>query len=548
MGMNADIPSDAIIFILLWSEVLFMVFLAKDVKNGKVYLYIRHNYSVNGKSKRAWQVALGPEDTLKTSGNIALDLGVHTETLEFGLVAALLRTAEKLKLVEVVNRAAGKRVQGWAWGNTYSSPPSTGASNPFPRPSCGGGSSRRSSRRSTPTCPQAWMPVCTGPTSATSQTRLSSKWRTMSTVPSWSSLACGTTTSYSTPRTSSRTSTRGKKTRRLPATGTPRTGDATLNLVNVSLFCALDAGVPLLHLVYPGNVQDASHFKDVALKHLARRLKDLGIPDTRVTLAFDKGNLSEEAFATIEREQLDYIASDRPSSHKDLRALPPESFEMYMLPNGKVVGVLDARAEKYGQERRFVVVYNPEEAAWKRENLEEKVQKKTSELQAFFASRLNTTRWSDPAKVQAKCARVLGKKYATLVAAEVSGEVGNLALTVAPVPEAVAAAAQNYGKSFLMTSREDLPAADVASAYRQQYLVERAFTWSEGRRVSRDPPHVPPGRRKRARPRVHVLRRFALAVPPRERTHPARGNDEHPARDQAPHGGEGHAHCRARNE
>src|SRR5271157_5588556 len=86
MELSAHFPSDATIFILLWSEILIMVFLAKDVKNGKVYLYIRHNYSVNGKSKRAWQVALGPEDALKTSGNIALDLGVHTETLEFGLV------------------------------------------------------------------------------------------------------------------------------------------------------------------------------------------------------------------------------------------------------------------------------------------------------------------------------------------------------------------------------------------------------------------------------------------------------------------------------
>ena len=76
----------------------------------------------------------------------------------------------------------------------------------------------------------------------------------------------------------------------------------------------------------------------------------------------------------------------------------------------------------------------------------------------------------------AKCAKVLKKKFAPFVAVEVSGKPGTLTLAIAPVTEAVETVVQTYGKSFLMTSREDLTAVDVAWTYRQQYLVERDFT------------------------------------------------------------------------
>ena len=93
-----------------------MVFLAKDVKNGYTYLYLRHNHSVNGKSKRTWQISLGREDRIQTAGEVTLDTKIHTKTLEFGLVAALFQVAEKIGLVEVVNRVAGKRDQGISVG------------------------------------------------------------------------------------------------------------------------------------------------------------------------------------------------------------------------------------------------------------------------------------------------------------------------------------------------------------------------------------------------------------------------------------------------
>jgi transposase len=457
-----------------------MVFLAKDHKGGRTYLYLRENHRVNGKSVRKWQIKLGVEEDIRASGEVAFDRKVRTKSIEFGLVAALLRVSEKLNLVEVINRVAGKRAQGLGVGEHVL----IAAINRCVKPV----SKRQLHEWLESTILQKVYP------SAGLNLNSSSYWEhfryltgdiieraeweiTRAVVEQfgvrYEDLMFDPTNffTYINPRQDNQT---------LPNHGHPKDGKAVLNLVNVSLFCALDAGVPLLHLVYPGNVQDANHFKSAALPRLKQRLAEMGVPGTRVTLTFDKGNLSEDAFTFIDSEGLDYIASDRPSSHKDLKALPPEAFDMFVLPNGKEVGVTDRWVEKYGKVRRFVVVYNPAEAAWKRENFEKKVQKVVRQVKNFFQDRLNHKQWADPGKVRAKCARVLKKKFAPLVAVEVSGEAGSLTLTVAPVAEAIAVVTQTYGKSFLMTSREDLPAADVAWAYRQQYLVERAFTWLKG--------------------------------------------------------------------
>jgi len=435
---------------------------------------------VNGKPVRKWQIKLGAEEDIKVSGAVVSGRQVRTKSIEFGLVAALLRVAEKLGLVEIINRAAGKRAQGLSVGehvlfaaiNRCVQPvskkqlrewlESTILQNVYP--DVGVNLNSRS----------YWghFHYLTGAVVGRVEDEV-----TRAVVEHfgvhYEDLMFDPTNffTYINPRKGNQT---------LPCHGHPKDGKAVLNLVNVSLFCALDAGVPLLYLVYPGNVQDASHFKSAALPRLKKRLDGLGVPGTRVTLTFDKGNLSEGAFTFIDAEGLDYIASDRPTSHKDLKALPPESFAMFVLPNGKEVGVMDTWAEKYNKARRFVVVYNPAEAAWKRKNLEAKVQKLVTKIEVYFQGRLNNKQLADPAKVRAKCAKVLKKKFSPLVAVAVTGEAGALTLSVAPVAEAVDAATQMYGKSFLMTSREDLPAQDVAWAYRQQYLVERAFTWLKG--------------------------------------------------------------------
>ena len=86
----------------------------KKIKNG-VYYYLRHNHRVDGKVKTAWQIYLGSEESLQIRSKIA-NMEYTTETIDFGLVAALHKTAKKLNLVDIINKHTNKREQGLGVG------------------------------------------------------------------------------------------------------------------------------------------------------------------------------------------------------------------------------------------------------------------------------------------------------------------------------------------------------------------------------------------------------------------------------------------------
>ncbi|NMC06983.1 MAG: hypothetical protein GYA24_17325, partial [Candidatus Lokiarchaeota archaeon] len=222
-----------------------------------------------------------------------------------------------------------------------------------------------------------------------------------------------------------------KENQELAEHGHSKEGRATLNIINMSLFCALDGGIPLLHLVYPGNVQDASHFRDGALPRLKQRLEELNIPAATVTLIFDKGNLSEEAFEIIDALKCKYICSDRPSSHKTILNLKPPEFEMRELPNGKMIGVKEFHDEKYGKARRFIAIFNPNEAKWKQETLATKMEAKIAEISEYFSTRVvfspgekrkgQGDKWRTRTNVETKAKELVGSRFKDMIHVTITG-------------------------------------------------------------------------------------------------------------------------------
>jgi transposase len=288
-----------------------------------------------------------------------------------------------------------------------------------------------------------------------------------------------------------------KPNQELPRHGHSKEGRATLNIINLSLFCTIDGGIPLFHLAYPGNTVDAIHFKS-AIVALKTRLKGLEMSPGSVVLTFDKGNLSPEGFKLIDDMGIGYICSDRPSTHKELLSIPPEEFTMHELPNGKQVGVKEFNAEKYDKERRFIAVYNPNEASWNLENLEKKIAKKIAEIEKYFAERTTfapgerkrgqADKWRKKVEVEAKIKEMIGgEPYKDIIDFVIAGpeeipvaEGGRLGIDLSINMTSKAETSLECGKSFLMTNQEDLPAHEVVWVYRQQYLVEQAFKWLKG--------------------------------------------------------------------
>lgn len=473
-----------------------MVRLDRRKKKGHVYLYLEERAWIDGKSKRLWQRYLGPEHKFKELSKIALNLDIETETIEFGLIAALLLIAKKLGFVKIINTYTNKREQGLSVGEHILIAAINRCLEPVSK-------SHLKAWVESTILRKIYVELGSALDSRSYWTHF--RYLNEEIVTSigdeinrtliqkfdvdFSNLLYDPTNffTYINPK---------KPNQALPRHGHCKEGRFTLNIVNFSLFCALDGGIPLLHLVYPGNVPDAKSFKN-ALDRLKSRLNQIEVSTTNITLTFDKGNLSKGAFEFID-EEFDYISSIRPSTRKALLLIPPEEFEMKLLPNGKELGVKEFNNEKYeafmkrleingvnikkkkfetyGKNRRIIAMYNPKQAKWQKENFDKKIKDKIPKIKAFFKDRLNNKDWSKEEKVLEKCQNILGaKKFQKVVDVKLTGMEGELALSVSQNQAAYEEKVLSFGKSFLMTSREDLAAWEVAWAYRQQYIVENAF-------------------------------------------------------------------------
>lgn len=474
-----------------------MVHVTKKKKKGRVYLYLEETGRVNGKSKRLWQRYLGPEHEFKDLSKIALNFDTETETIEFGLIAALFLMAKKLGVIDIINNLTNKRKQGLSVGEHLVFAAINRCAEPVSK-------SHLKEWFESTVLKKIYPEVGSALDSRSYWTHY--RYFEEEIVESigdeinqalirnfdvdFSNLLYDPTNffTYINPKKPNQT---------LPRHGHCKEGRFTLNIVNFSLFCALDGGIPLLHLVYPGNIPDSKSFKN-ALERLSQRLKQIGVLSANTTLTFDKGNLSKDAFAFVDDKEFDYIASIRPSTRKALLLIPPEQFEMKLLPNGKEIGVQEFNEEKYetymkqlelkgvnlkkkrfetyGKKRRIIAAYNPKQAKWQKENFDKKIEDMLSKIDTFFKDRLNNNDWSKQDKVLKKCQGIIGpKKFQNVMNIEITGKEGELALSVSQNQVAYEEKLLSFGKSFLITSKEDLAAWEVAWAYRQQYIVENAF-------------------------------------------------------------------------
>ena len=101
----------------------------------------------------------------------------------------------------------------------------------------------------------------------------------------------------------------------LPKRGHNKQKRGDLRQVSLGMLVSTDFHVPLFHKVYEGNVTDATIFPTVS-EELRTRYVDLARGCEHITLIFDKGNNSAEAFATIEDSAFHFVGSLVPTQHR----------------------------------------------------------------------------------------------------------------------------------------------------------------------------------------------------------------------------------------
>ncbi len=247
-------------------------------------------------------------------------------------------------------------------------------------------------------------------------------------------------------------------------------------LVSYSLLCARESGIPIIHETYPGNIQDDKKFKNVPFD-IVKRLTSLGYTPDDVTLVFDKGNHSKEAFEAIDQAGFGFIVSARNSTQKDLLHIPLDKFIKSILPQTKKqIYYFKTSRKIYSNDRDVYVVIDPKKQKKQAILFEENLKDKILIINEFLKTSLNIKKWRDKDAVNKKLKLLIGKKpYRDVIKINLLGNYVNLIYEIIVDEKAKKQHIETLGKVILFTNRTDWSPESIIWGYREQYIVEHAF-------------------------------------------------------------------------
>ena len=238
-----------------------------------------------------------------------------------------------------------------------------------------------------------------------------------------------------------------------------------------------------MHETYEGNVPDASHFKQ-ALTFMERRFKAIGLELPEITLVFDKGNNSEDAYKFLDSKRIHFVSSVRPSMNvsKPLLDVPLSKYEeLWTKKNGRKVFGYRTTTTVYlgkGKKNTLIVTFDEDTFALQEHNLDKSIHKAILKLEEFIKIRLNAKpQWKDPKKVTTKIERDIlkNKKLRAIITYSIEKMSNGLEITWKIEAPAREEYLKDLGKSIIFSSRNEWSTLEIVKTYRAQIDVERQF-------------------------------------------------------------------------
>jgi transposase len=268
----------------------------------------------------------------------------------------------------------------------------------------------------------------------------------------------------------------------LPARGHNKQKRGDLRQVNLGMLVSTDFHVPLLHRVYTGNVTDATAFQSIS-QELARHYQQLAEGCEHITLIFDKGNNSAEAFESVNDSIFHFVGSLVPTRHPELLSIPLEQFRS--LPGARFEGVSVYRTRKvvFGQERTIVMTFNEALLEGQLQGISanlEKAKRKLTDLQDNLRrrrqGRVKGGRAPKAESVRKQVDQILSGQFLKQL---IHCEVDTQQIPTLHFRSNTAALARlvdtQLGKTVLFTDNDDWSDEEIVSGYRAQYHIESAF-------------------------------------------------------------------------
>jgi transposase len=453
--------------------------------NGKTYYYARECQRVDGKPKIVRTTYLGSADDLIAAaigGKQAATPAPHSvDIASFGDVVALCDLAHSIGLVELLDRHLPKRRQGLSIGQYLLLAAINRAAHPVSKLRFADWYRQTALPRLLPaTADLLSSQAFWNHFEAVDETHIEAIERELSQLLiKQFQLALRTLTYDGTNFfTFIDTRTDGE----LPQRGHNKQKRNDLRQVSLGMLVSTDFHVPLFHKVYAGNIPDCSIFK-IITEELRQRYRELARDCEHITLVFDKGNNSEEAFEALAESGFHFVSSLVPSHHADLLEAPKRKYQS--LPSERLKDCRAYRAQRivYGQERTIVVTHNDNLRDGQLQGLTAALEKARSKLRDL-QDKLRRRREGRVRGGKAPTADSIRKQAQEALAGQHVKQVLRYEVKEGSVPTLTFETDQTalsrlvrtqLGKTILFTDNADWTDTEIILAYRSQHHIEDAF-------------------------------------------------------------------------
>jgi len=467
--------------------------LIKKIIGGKPYYYARESKRVDGKPKIVWQKYLGrPEDIIaRCSAEPAAPKPSEAMVREFGAVMALYDLAQRLNLVEHIDRHVPKRGAGPSVGTYLLVAILNRCLAPCSKAGIGEWFATTPLGRYLPleakqlTSQRYWDNMeRVSPEAITAIERDVVAQMVRDFEVDLSRVLFDATNFFTFIDTFN---TRSELAQR----GHSKEGRKALRIVGLALLVSADFHLPLLHHTYPGNQTDAPTFKSLT-DALVARYRELATGTEHVTLVFDKGNNSGDNLEAVEAGPYHFVGSLVPTQHPQLLAVSAEQLRSLEEEGLAGVSAYRTRYEVFGVERTVLVTYNENLFVTQSQTLLREIAKRQQQLREL---QTQLQRWhrgplrGKPPTIDGVQKKVNGwlkaRHMKDLFTVTIEKKRGLPTLRYRFEHRAWQQLQKTLlGKTLIFTDNDDWSDAEIVRGYRAQHHVEAAF------RQMKDPHHI----------------------------------------------------------
>jgi len=256
-----------------------------------------------------------------------------------------------------------------------------------------------------------------------------------------------------------------------------------LRQVSLGMMTSSELHVPLLHMVYGGNINDAKQFGSV-IDELVKRYKQLTEICPHITLVFDKGNNSETNFESLKETGMHFVGSLKLNQCKELLKIPLKKYQNLPVEGLEEVKVYRVKRKVFAEERTVLMTYNENLLAGQLQGIGRNIAKCKAELHEVQTKlkrwAMGKTRKGKKPTLdgtQKKVAKILKREYMNEIMKTTVSCTGEFVKIQYHVDQAAIGRLSRtvLGKTILFTDNHEWTEEEIVRAYRGQYHIEHAF-------------------------------------------------------------------------